>query len=82
MNRTRDYYRKQRAKHINRKKRIIHELIDYWGYKHDGVLSKGKIHCSCWMCSGKTKVHGWKPRDLRELEGIKCELNEYYREAS
>lgn len=74
-NRTRDYYRKQRAKHINRKKRIIHSQNDYWYYKFSGELDKGKIHCSCWMCSGKTAVHGWKPRDLRELERCKYQMD-------
>lgn len=52
-NRTRDYYRKQRKSHIDRKKRIIKDQNDYWHYKYDGVLSKGKIHCSCWMCRHK-----------------------------
>lgn len=75
MNRTRDYYRKQRANHINRKKRIIHSQDDYWNYKFSGQLSKGKIHCSCWMCSSKTAVHGYKHRDLREIERCNYEMN-------
>lgn len=31
-------------------------------------LSKAKIHCSCPMCSYKTKTHGWKHSDLRKIE--------------
>lgn len=47
MNRSRDYYRKQRARVIRRKQKIIHGLNDYWHVEHAGMLSKGKIHCSC-----------------------------------
>ena len=73
-NRTIDYYRKQRIKHINRKKRIIHELDDYWSYKYDGMLSKGKILCSCFICSGKSAVHGPTIRDIRIKEGLDQQL--------
>ena len=56
MSRTRAYTRKMRAKHIKRKKRITSH---YWSadtypyYPHDGMYSKGKIHCSCRMCRSK-----------------------------
>ena len=54
-NRSRAYYRKMRAKHIHRKKKIA-KLYYGWGYyRIDGKYSKGKIHCSCPMCSEKTK---------------------------
>lgn len=49
-NRGRAYTRYQRNSHINRKKRIIHDMYDYWYYRYEGKLSKGKIHCSCSMC--------------------------------
>lgn len=54
MQRTRDYTRKMRAKHIKRKKSIVHHW-KWFGeyYPHDGMYSKGKIHCSCRMCRGK-----------------------------
>ena len=54
MNRSRDYYRKQRARVIRRKQKIIHGLNDYWHVEHAGMLSKGKIHCSCPMCRHKS----------------------------
>lgn len=54
MERGRAYTRYQRNMHINRKKRIIHAKDDYWYYKYEGKLSKGKIHCSCWMCRLKS----------------------------
>ena len=46
MNRTRDYYRKMRMKHIRRKKRITshyHAWDDYPYYKFDGMYSKIKF---------------------------------------
>lgn len=54
MNRSRDYYRKQRARVIRRKQNIIHSQNDYWHVEHAGMLSKGKIHCSCPMCRHKS----------------------------
>lgn len=54
-NRSRGYYRKVRANAIRRKQRISKS---YWHVKAPGVLSKGKIHCSCWMCTGKSKYLG------------------------
>lgn len=54
-NRTRAYYRDVRNKAIARKLRIS---ANYWHVKAPGVLSKGKIHCSCWMCSEKSKYLG------------------------
>ena len=46
-----------RAKHIKRKKAITSHYGDrrfaYSYYPHDGMFSKGKIHCSCRMCRGK-----------------------------
>lgn len=32
--------------------------IPYWTVKARGELSKGKIHCSCSMCSSKTRNKG------------------------
>ena len=57
--RDRAYTRKMRAKHIKRKKSIVHNW-KWWGdnpsyYPHDGMYSKGKIHCSCPLC--KTKAY-------------------------
>ena len=63
--RSRGYYREQRQKHIERKKRIIKELGDYWRIPHDGMLSKGKIHCSCPMCRGKD-IRGRHIKTLQE----------------
>ena len=59
MQRTRDYHRKMRAKHIRRKKNIVSHhaafrVFDgFTYYKHDGMFSKGKIHLSCTLCEEK-----------------------------
>ena len=76
MNRTRDYYRKQRAKHIARKKRIIRGLNGYWGYEHEGELAKGKIHCSCPWCRSKSYDRK-AAKDLARIEAMN-ESKKYY----
>ena len=59
MQRTNDYHRRMRAKHIKRKKNIVSHyaafkaLDGFTYYKHDGMFSKGKIHCSCPLCKEK-----------------------------
>ena len=73
MNRTRDYYRKQRAKHIARKQRMVKEWSMngnclYW-VAPAGALSKGKIHCSCWMCRRKSYDHK-TAKDLSRIEAM------------
>jgi len=37
-----------------RKQKIVHDQHDYWHYPSLGYYRKGKIHCSCPMCSAKT----------------------------
>lgn len=37
-----------------RKQEIVHDQHDYWRYPSLGYYRKGKIHCSCPMCSAKT----------------------------
>lgn len=54
MNRPRSYYREMRAKTIRRKSKIIAAQHDYWHVPYLGMLSKGKIHCSCPLCRHKS----------------------------
>lgn len=79
MKRSRQYRRKQRQRVINRKKNIIRNQNNYWHYEHEGVLSKGKIHCSCWMCRNKsydrTKMQDAK-NIIKALDSInECGVN-------
>ena len=59
MNRDRSYYRKQRMRVIHCKETILRQLggeenVLAWEHGAAGRLSKGKIHCSCWMCRSKS----------------------------
>lgn len=59
MNRTRDYYRKQRKRAIRRKSGILRRIggeqyVHAWAQGSTGRFAKGKIHCSCWMCRTKS----------------------------
>lgn len=58
------YRRQKRRAVIDRKKAIIHCQHDYWNYKFEGTLDKGKIHCSCPMCRRKS-YDSAKPQDAR-----------------
>jgi len=64
MNRTQDYYRHHRNRVIEKKKKFAKQCYGINYYKVDGKYSKGKIHCSCPMCSNKTKIHGFSKADI------------------
>jgi hypothetical protein len=60
MNRDRAYYRMQRTRIIRKKSCFLRqyggdEMLHGWSRGISGRLSKGKIHCSCWLCRKKTK---------------------------
>ena len=87
------YHRRMRENHIRRKKRIVSH---YWGadefpyYKHDGMYSKNKIHCSCPLCAAKTnnkgckwkcgsgQVKNWKHSDLQRLQLLHDQIVDLY----
>lgn len=73
MNRTKQYRRDEAQKHIRRKEHIIKNVYcmhDNW-WTRDGEqrnrLSKGKIHCSCPLCSAKTKELGFRHSEKKKL---------------
>ena len=74
------YTRKMRAKHIKRKKDIIHKVYPWLGewYKHDGQYSKGKIHCSCPLCSYKAYIGKHVPtwQEAKRIDAMQRELEE------
>lgn len=64
--------RKNDYKHIAKKRRILKDvyqeksLVD--NLKHQlHRLSKGKIHCSCPLCSPKTNRDGYSHSDQKKL---------------
>lgn len=80
--RTQGYFRKQRIRHINRKKGIIKRVSGYseykiWYYKHEGMLNKGKIHCSCPLCRFNHPSHS----DLKKMDKMNYSEMEYKKSA-
>lgn len=82
LERSRAYTRKMRAKHIKRKKKIVRNWR-WWGnhpyYPHDGMYSKGKIHCSCPLCKDKAYYgkHVLTEQELVAILKLKEELDTY-----
>lgn len=52
--------------------RSLGSCAGYWSYKHEGQLSKGKIHCSCPLCA----FHGPTHQDIRILLKMESEIDE------
>lgn len=70
MDRDRAFRRYQRQRTINRKVRLLlriggKELLNGWARGAYGRFSKGKIHCSCWMC--RTKSYDELPHREKKL---------------
>ncbi|GAB6491002.1 hypothetical protein OA45_01337 [Bacillus sp. UMTAT18] len=55
--RTRAYTRHQRQRTMRRKMNIAKHT---WGYTPEiaGIFAKGKVHCSCGMCTIKWRTEG------------------------
>lgn len=47
----------------------------FWRHQ-EHRLSKEKVHCSCPMCSAKTRKNGYKISDLKKLEALQSSLDE------
>ncbi|WP_097005302.1 hypothetical protein [Lacrimispora amygdalina] len=50
----------------------------YWYVKHKGMLSKGKIYCSCDFCA----FHEITEQDKRQLMSMESKLTDYYEDTS
>jgi hypothetical protein len=88
--RSKIFAREMREKHIQRKKRIAEKLYGHGFYKCDGKYDKGKVHCSCPMCSEKTNNKGknrlkhgnyypsknWKHSDQQKIDGMDFQEND------
>lgn len=84
------FNRKMAWRHAHRKRRIARQVYYSWHdsdwdyYDNLHQFSKNKIHCSCSMCSAKTRnkgkrsqnAHGYSPRinykisDLRKIQRL------------
>jgi len=62
--------RAARIRYINRRKRIVEDVynsdVSTWGGL--GALSKNKVHCSCPICSEKTRIHS---SDIKNTHGFR-----------
>lgn len=78
MGRTRSYRRDVRNKAIARKKNIAKHIYGWDYYNHDGMYSKGKIHCSCYLCAfGKYDPNQKTESDMRKIESMDSQLDDY-----
>lgn len=83
MRRTKAERRHNDWKKIHKKANIIkHVFVDgeewfegFWEHQQHR-LSKEKIHCSCPICSEKTKDRGYKASDFRKLEALQSSVDE------
>ncbi|MFJ7935800.1 hypothetical protein [Sporosarcina sp. NPDC096371] len=75
-NRSRSYYRHHRNRVIQRKLKIARRLG--WHVQDIGRFAKGKVHCSCWMCSQKTKRDGYPHSQVIQLERLRSQLADYF----
>ena len=93
------YNRRQAWRHALRKRRIARQVYKSWHwdedewdyYDHLHQFSKNKIHCSCPMCSAKTRnkgkrsrlAHGYarhinyKPSDLKKIQRLEMSKEDY-----
>lgn len=85
MKRSKDYLRHQRERVIKRKLNILRktwgssEADSYYTDKRKGKLHKGKVHCSCGMCSIKSSEE-LKASDKRSLINAKEQIKELQKE--
>ena len=91
MNRGKGYLRRERAKHIKRRKSLVEQLCYHQAPTFDGMLSKGKIHCSCPLCTTKSKNKGkrrymkknyapnynWKHSDKIKIDKMNQDLKDF-----
>lgn len=95
MKRSSAYYREMAWRHAIRKRRIAREVYsgepgwEYYPNLHQ--FSKNKIHCSCPLCSAKTRnkgkrrknVHGfslsinYKISDLKKIQRLKSSEEDF-----
>jgi len=59
MKKTKIFRRSQRTRIINRRVKMLRQFggekyVFAWSRGEIGRFSKGKIHCSCWMCRSKS----------------------------
>ena len=84
MQRNRAYYRMVRKRTIKKKLGILKKLDravtiqeNGWVRGNPGRLSKGKIHCSCWMCRSKSH-DSLSHSDVKKTIDARKQIETYY----
>ena len=82
MQRRKVYYRWNRSRIIRNKVRLLRRIggednVRAWTNGEYGRLSKGKIHCSCYMCRAKSYDH-ISHRDAKHMISDEQQMKEYY----
>lgn len=78
MYRTREFRRDVRNRKIAHKKYIcnhVNSIGSNW-YKHDGQYSKGKIHCSCPLCTYSKFYDYPRLKDIIDRDRVKDALKD------
>ena len=77
-NRSRSYYQHHQKRVIQCKMKIA-KMLD-WHVPYAWRFAKGKVHCSCWMCSRKTNRDGFPYSQIIQLVRLNCQLSNYFSE--
>lgn len=79
-NRSKSWVRHHNKRMVKKRRKIY---IDFWKndekYCPNGLYRKGKVHCSCWSCSPKTKDWGYRFSDYVRDLAIKQQLDDYWK---
>ena len=59
-----------------RKKNICETHYGFSYYDNDHQYSKNKIHCSCPLCSAKTKINGHSISEMKKINSLESEKDD------
>lgn len=76
--RNKSFRRDMRNRKIAHRKKICKHVYGMDWYKHDGMYAKGKIHCSCKMCTWSKSFDLPSLKDEIEKERVKDMLEDLY----
>ena len=71
------YTVKRHSKNHTRHYKYVH--ISQKDFITKNKLSKNKVHCSCYLCSQKTRKHGYKASDIRKINSQIYKIKQYYK---
>ncbi|WP_449623097.1 hypothetical protein [Robertmurraya sp. Marseille-Q9965] len=75
-NRSRAYYQHHRRRVIQKKVTI--SKFNGHNTPSSGYFAKGKVHCSCWMCTQKSYRDGYPRSVIVQLDRLNSQLRDYF----